>query len=101
MSTRRSSRQRYSMTRLELVFITHDLLTDIWRFDRQPTTEDIVVYSSAGDTHVIQLIGDQYNVYDLTTLRLTGTFWTIGIPVFVTEDYDAAIMWAMLNGGKR
>jgi hypothetical protein len=89
------------MTRLELVFITHDLLTDIWRFDRQPTTEDIVVYSSAGDTHVIQLIGDQYNVYDLTTLRLTGTFWTIGIPVFVTEDYDAAIMWAMLNGGKR
>lgn len=46
---------------------------------------------------MVQLIGDQFNVYDLRTLKRFLGGASIGIPVFATEDLDAALMFAIMQ----
>lgn len=66
-------------------------------FGFQPTTEDIA-YFRAGQRYCVQLIGESYEVYDLDTISKPKFLpVTIGLPVFVHEDPDAAIMWALMN----
>jgi hypothetical protein len=70
-------------------------------FGYQPRTADIAAHTGAKDParYCIQLVGDIYEVYDLTTLKkqMYVGEWTIGVPVFTHKDPDAAIMWALMN----
>lgn len=68
-------------------------------FAGQPSTDDIAMWRGTTHTHVVQMIGGRYEVYDLTTLRqFVGNNYTIGIPVAVHDDVDAALMLAALTG---
>ena len=72
-------------------------LSSVTYVGRQPTTGDIANVRTRG-RFVLQKIGEQINVYATNPLRhqpLVG--WTIGVPKFVTDDFDAAVMWAMLQ----
>jgi len=86
----------------ELAFIGRDGV-DVWCFGHQPTTEDIVERARKRRvppyTHVVQKIGDVFEVYDLATLRQSKLLatWTIGLPVATHEDADAAIMIALMS----
>lgn len=97
---------KVSMHHHELGMIREDGTIDVWCYGYQPTTNDIaerakrrggtVVY-----THAVQLIGNRFEVYDLSTLRravvgIRSEDYTIGLPVAVNENLDAAIMAAML-----
>ena len=88
------------MTRNDLVFVSEDCWVDIWTCKHQPLTEDISKQKAAKDRYVIQLIGDQFNVYDLKTLARNMVGVSIGVPKFVTDDYDAAVMWALMEVGR-
>lgn len=99
MSTAQSSPQPCSMTRTELVFVTPGNFLNTIIYGRQPTTEDIALQRKHG-RFVLQKIGDQINVYATDTLRHERMGWTIGVPKFVTDDFDAAVMWAMLQGAE-
>lgn len=68
-------------------------------FDGPPSTNDIAQWRGATHTHVVQLIGERFEVYDLNTLRqFVGSEYTIGLPVAVHDDVDAALMLAALTG---
>jgi hypothetical protein len=83
----------------ELVFVG-PAGTSTYCFGYQPRTEDIEGHRKKSDRYCIQLIGEQYEVYDLATLQrpIRGSgIVSIGYPVFVHTDPDAAIMWALMN----
>lgn len=83
----------------ELVFVGPGG-TNTWGFGYQPTTEDIALRRRPNDRYCVQLVGDEYEVYDLNTLTrmsLRSGPVSIGLPVFVHKDPDAAIMWALMN----
>lgn len=93
------------MNHHELGFIREDGQIDIWCYGYQPTTNDIAeramkrVLGGPKYTYVIQLIGGQFEVYDLATLKRQSAFgqdFTIGQPVVTHENLDAAIMAAVL-----
>jgi hypothetical protein len=83
----------------ELVFVG-PAGTSTYCFGYQPTTHDINDHRRPSDRYCIQLIGEQYEVYDLKTIQhIIGAIGivSIGIPVFAHTDPDAAIMWALMN----
>jgi hypothetical protein len=75
--------------------------TTVSCFGYQPATGDIAHNRRKTDRFCVQLVGTEYEVYDLETLRKGGYLhaydYTIGLPVFVHSDPDAAIMWALMN----
>jgi hypothetical protein len=92
-----------SLSHHELAFIRGDGTIDIWCFGYQPTTDDIASRANRKPkvyTHVVQKVGNLYEVYDLKTLRSQAPWstlgFTIGMPVATHEDVDAAIMTAVL-----
>lgn len=94
MSQALSSPPRCFMTNKDLCFVTHGE-AQMRRFSTQPTTELIAMRRSTA-SYVIQLIGGSYHVYDLRTCRkILGTY-TIGLPVFVTYDFEPALAYAVL-----
>jgi hypothetical protein len=90
----------------ELAFIRRDGTIDIWCYGYQPSTNDMadratkVARGQGGPsyTHCVQKIGNNYEVYDLSTLKKIkyGSDYTIGLPVATHHDVDAAIMMAVL-----
>lgn len=83
----------------ELVFVGPGG-SNTWCFGYQPTTDDIARTKKKADRYCIQKIGELYEVYDLTTLKPAAKWAltnTIGLPVFIHKDADAAIMWALMN----
>lgn len=79
----------------ELVYVgTHGTTTRC--FGYQPTTE-CIAHNRMSDRYCVQKVGEIYEVYDCTTLKRFHGTWTIGLPVFQSEDPDAAIMWALMN----
>ena len=84
------------ITRNQLAFYS-DAGERIENFDFQPSTSTIVLYRRENDRLVVQLIGNRFEVYDLRTIKLTITGSTIGLPVAEHEDYDTAVMTALLT----
>lgn len=70
--------------------------TVCYGYGYQPTTDDIATHAK-GHRFCVQLIGDNYEVYDLQTLKVYFGASTIGLPVFTSKDPDAAIMWALMS----
>jgi hypothetical protein len=89
------------VTHHELVMIRPDGTFDRWGFGYQPTTNDIADRQGSGKyTHCVQKIADKYEVYDLATLKKVMPWsddWTIGLPIAVHADFDAAVMMAVLS----
>ena len=74
---------------------------EVWSFGHQPSTDDMCERAGRSAnrrwTHVIQRIGDIYEVYDLKTARTVAyAGWTIGLPFHAGTDLDAAVMFAAL-----
>lgn len=84
------------ITRNQLAFYG-DAGERIENFDFQPSTGAILISKQTGDRLVVQLVGNRFEVYDLHTLKLTITGSTIGLPVAEHEDYDVAVMTALLT----
>lgn len=74
---------------------------EVWSFGNQPSTEDIAERhrrsATSHWTHVVQRLGDSYEVYALSSLRHHMGTWTIGLPIHVGTDLDAAVMVAALS----
>ena len=70
--------------------------TVCYGYGYQPTTWDIADRAK-GQRYCVQLIGETYEVYDLGTLKRHLGSTSIGVPVFTSQDPDAAIMWALMN----
>lgn len=85
------------MTRNDLAYVHEQGWIEWLNFRHQPTTHDILNHMHEHDRYAIQLIGGQFNVYDLKTLKRFMGDASIGMPVFVTEDYDAALTWAVMQ----
>ena len=82
------------MTSKDLVFVGGGEF-QVRTFTTQPTTELIALRRSSA-SYVIQLIGGSYLVYDLRTLRKILGIYTIGLPVYVADDFEPALAYALL-----
>lgn len=84
----------------ELVFVGTEGTT-VRCFGYQPATVDISESRRKHDRFCVQRVGHEHEVYDLETLKpgnwMSAYDCTIGLPVFVHRDRDAAIMWALMN----
>jgi hypothetical protein len=81
---------------LDLVYIGRDFPRYV-RFHGQPMTDHIRLWAESGDRYCIQKVDGRFEVYDMDTLKNTITGVTIGLPKFVSEDFNAAIMWALMS----
>lgn len=72
----------------------------IVNFTGPPRTQDIAGYRLPTDQFVVQLIGKVFEVYDLQTLKSYFRGSTIGVPVAYHQDYDVAVMTAILTQGE-
>lgn len=84
------------ITRNQLAFYG-DAGERIENFDFQPPSSIFLLYHRENDRLVVQLVGNRFEVYDLRTIKLTITGSTIGLPVAEHEDYDTAVMTALLT----
>lgn len=93
------------MNHHELAMIDDRGHVDIWCYGYQPTTNDIADKAKhrqlnlPGYRFAVQLIGGQFEVYDLHTLKRVSPFsddYTIDLPVVTHENLDAALMAAIL-----
>lgn len=69
------------------------------QLSEQADTDTIAKFAEPHDKWVIQKINDAFEVYALKSLApikfMQG--FTIGSPRFTHENFDAALMWALMN----
>lgn len=85
------------MTKNDVVLVLEDYDTIKISFTSQPTTEDIAYNRRRSTRFIIQLIGGRFHVYDSRTIRREGFGWVCGLPVFVHDNYNAALMYARMQ----
>jgi hypothetical protein len=91
------------MTPNRVIYVTTGGETDTVEYEDSPTPKHLSEDRSVDERLAVVEILDRYEVLDLRTINLTNhlgqRIWTIGPPVAVFDDLDAAITFAVLTVG--
>lgn len=88
------------MTPRDVIYVSRDGTIDTARYDREAGAALLNADSSSDEVYAIQMVAGRYEIYELSEIGWENTRWFKGPPKFVTDDYDAAITWAVLMCGR-
>lgn len=88
------------MTPHDVIYVSRDGTLDTATYDRQPSAAILNAERHSTDVLAITMVGGRYEIYELSTIAWKGGQWLKGPPKFVTDDYDAAVTWAVLMCGR-